>query len=98
MKCKSFKVVIILCAIVILAVCSLSVSADSTNPFIAISTPLAFTTATQFPIPITNGSIGFAQTGYYENATLVNDTWVFTQLQFDSQQTNLLSDSPTTAN
>ena len=36
--------------------------------------------------------------GYYENATLVNDTWVFTQLQLDSQQTDLLSSSPNTAN
>jgi hypothetical protein len=81
-----------------LSVCSLSVNADSTNPFMAISTPLAFTPGTQFPIPITNGSISFAQIGYYENASLVNDTWVFTHLQLDSQQTNLLSDSPTTAN
>ena len=98
MKCKSFTAVIALCVIVILSVCSLSVNADSTNPFFAISTPLIFTPATQFPIPITNGSVSFAQIGYYENATLVNDTWVFTQLQLDSQQTDLLSSSPNTAN
>ncbi len=64
----------------------------------AISTPLAFTSATQFPIPITNGSVSFAQIGYYENATLVNDTWVFTHLQLDSEQTDSLSSSPNTAN
>ena len=81
-----------------LSVCSLSVNAESTNPFTAISTPLAFEPGTQFPIPITNGSISFAQLGYYENATLINDTWVFNNLQLDSQQPNLFSDSPTTAN
>jgi hypothetical protein len=98
MKCKSLTAVIALGVIAILSVCSLSVNADSTNPFFAISTPLIFTPATQFQIPITNGSISFTQTGYYENATLVNDTWVFTQLQLDSQQTDLLSSSPNTAN
>jgi hypothetical protein len=98
MSYKHFTAVIILCAIVILLVCSLSVNADSTKSFAAISTPMAFTSATQFPSPITNGSINFAQIGYYENATLVNDTWVFTQLQLDSQQTDLLSSSPNTAN
>ncbi len=98
MKCKSFTAVIALGVIAILSICSLSVNADSTNPFFAISTPLIFTPATQFPIPITNGSVSFAQMGYYENATLVNDTWVFTQLQLDSQQNDLLSSSPNTAN
>lgn len=98
MNYKPFTAVITLCAIVILSVCSLSVNADSPHPFLAISTPLAFTPATQFPIPITNGSLSFAHIGYYENATLVNDTWVFTQLQLDSQQTDLLSSSPNTAN
>ena len=98
MNYKPIVEVITLCTIVILSVCSLSVNAEITNPFMAISTPLAFTPGTQFPIPITNGSIGFAQIGYYENATLVNDTWVFNHLQLDSQQTDLLSDSPTTAN
>ena len=97
MICKPFTAVTILCAIVILSVCSLSVNADS-NPFLAISTPLAFTTATQFLIPTTNGSISFGQIGYYGNATLVNDTWVFSQVQLDSQQTDLLSSSPNTAN
>ena len=94
MNHKPLIAVITLCAIVILSVCSLSVNADSTNPFMAISTPMAFTPATQFPIPTTNGSVSFAQTGYYENATLVNDTWVFTHLQLDSQQTDLLSEQP----
>ncbi len=98
MKCKSFTAVIALGVIAILSVCSLSVNADASNPFFAISTPLIFTPATQFPIPITNGSISFAQIGYYENATLANDTWVFTQLQLDSQQTDLLLSSPNTAN
>jgi hypothetical protein len=98
MKCKPFTAVIILCAIVILSVCSLSVIAGSSNSFMAISTPMAFTPATQFPIPITNGSISFSQIGYYENATLVNDTWVFKQLQLDSQQTDLLSSSTNVAN
>ncbi len=98
MNHKSIAGLITLCTIVVFSVCSLSVNADSTNPYMAISTPMAFTPATQFPIPITNGSIGFAQIGYYENATLVNDTWVFTQLQLDSQQTDLLSSSPNTAN
>ena len=98
MKCKLLTAIVILCTIVILSVFSLSVNAASTNLFMAISTPMTFTPATQFPIPITNGSIGFAQIGYYGNATLVNDTWVFTHLQLDSQQTDLLSSSPNTAN
>jgi hypothetical protein len=98
MKCKSFTTVIALCVIVILSVCSLSVNADSANSFFAISTPLISTPANQFSIPITNGSVSFARIGYYENGTLVNDTWVFTHLQLDSQQTDLLSSSPNSAN
>ena len=98
MSYKHFIALITLCAIVILLVCSLSVNADSTKSFEAISTPLAFTSATQFPIPITNGSINFSQIGYYEDAALVNDTWVFTHLQLESEQTDLLSSSPNTAN
>ena len=98
MTYKSVVAVITLCTIVVLSVCSLSVNADSTNSFMATSTPLAFNPGIQFPIPITNSSISFGQIGYYENASLVNDTWVFTNLQLDSQQTSVLSDSPTTAN
>ena len=98
MKCKRLTVVIISSAIVILSVYSLTVNADSINSFMAISTPMALTPTSEFPRPITNGSISFAHLGYYENAAHVNDTWVFTQLQLDSQQTDLLSSSPNTAN
>jgi len=83
------------CVIAIISFNSFPVRGDGNQFF---STPIAFTPATQFPIPSTNGSISFVQTGYYENATLVNDTWVFNQLQLDSQQTDLLSNSPTSAN
>jgi hypothetical protein len=98
MNNKSLTVAIILCGIILLSVYSLSVNADSTNSFMATSTPLAFNPGIQFSIPITKGSISFGQIGYYENASLVNDTWVFTNLQLDSQQTSVLSDNPTTAN
>ena len=87
MNNKSLTVAIILCGIILLSVYSLSVNADSTNSFMATSTPLAFNPGIQFSIPITNGSISFGQIGYYENASRVNDTWVFTNLQLDSQQT-----------
>ena len=87
-----------MCAITLLSICLSSARAETTSQFMATSTPVALNPATQFSIPATNGSISFAQIGYYENATLVNDTWVFTQLQLDSQQTDLLSSSPNTAN
>jgi hypothetical protein len=95
---KTLATVIIVCGIFVLSTYPLSVSADISDPFVAVSTPMLFTPATQFSIPTTNGTIDFAQIGYYENAILVNDTWVFSHLQLDSSQTDLLSDSPTTAN
>jgi hypothetical protein len=96
MNRKISLTVITLCAIAIVSFSSFPIRADTLSP--VISTPMAFTPSTQFPMPTTNGSVGFGQLGYYENATLVNDTWVFTHLQLDSQQTDLLSDSQTTAN
>jgi hypothetical protein len=95
---KMSVIAITLCAIAIVSFYSFPVRGDTTNPFTAISTPMAFTPATQFSLPITNGTVSFAQIGYYENVTIVNDTWVFAHLQLDSPQTDLLSDSPTTAN
>ena len=90
--------VLTLCAIIILSLYSFPAKGDTTNQFTAISTSMAFTSSSQFSISTTNATVSFAETGYYENATIVNDTWAFTHLQLDSQQTSLLSDSPTTAN
>ena len=98
MNYKILTAVITLCAITLLSTYPFLVRGDATNQFTAISTPMAFTPATQFPIPTANGAVSFAQTGYYENAALVNDAWVFTHLQLDPQQAGLLSDSSTTAN
>ena len=96
MNRKLSLTVITLCAIALVSFSSFPIRADTVSP--VISTPMAFTPSTQFLILATNSSVGFGQIGYYENATLVNDTWVFTHLQLDSQQTDLLSNSPTTAN
>lgn len=98
MNHKQLTAAVALSAIAILSVFTLSVNGNSSNSFMVVSTPMAFTPATQFTVPTTNGTVSFAQIGHYENATLANDTWVFTHLQLDSPQTNLLSDSPTTAN
>jgi hypothetical protein len=75
------------CVIAIISFYSFPARGDISNQF--ASTPMAFTPTTRFAIPATNGSISFAQTGYYENATLVNDTWVFNQLQLGSTAANL---------
>ena len=84
------------CLIAIISFSSFPARGDTGNQF--VSAPMAFTPATEFSIPTTNGAISFGQIGYYENATLVNDIWVFTHLELDQQQIDLLSDSPTTAN
>jgi hypothetical protein len=98
MKCKISLALTILCAIAFVPVYSFSAKGDTSNSFNAISTPLAFTTSTQFQIPITNSTINFAQNGYYLNAILFNDTWVFENLQLNQPNEGVLSDSPNTAN
>ena len=98
MNHKILTAVITLCAITLLSIYPFLIRGDSTDQFTAISTPMAFPPGTQFPIPTANGAVSFAQIGYYENAALFNDTWVFTHLQLDLPQADLLSDSPTTAN
>jgi hypothetical protein len=75
-----------------------AVKADETNFSAAVSTPLAFNPENHFTIPTTNGTVSFGQTGYYINGILINDTWVFVGLQLDMPQSNLLSDSPNSAN
>ena len=75
-----------------------TVSADITGQITYALTPMAVAPETLFSIPSTNGTVGFGQTGYYGNCTLVNDAWVFTRLQLDSAQASVLSDSPNTAN
>ncbi len=96
MKCRI--IILALCAILVLSYAAFPIKADVTNIFTTNATPMAFTSETQFIIPATNGTVGFNQTGYYNNATLVEGTWVFTHLQLDPQQADILSDSPTSAN
>ena len=96
MKCRI--IILSLCAILALSYVVFPTKADENNIFTGVATPIAFTSETQFTIPTTNGTVGFNQTGYYSNSTLVDGTWVFTHLQLDSQQVDILSDSPTTAN
>jgi len=96
---KIFTSAITFCALVIiLSYLSFPIRADDAIPFTAVSTPLAVTPETQFALSTTNGSISFGQKGYYDNAALVNDTWVFNGLQLNPQQANVLSDSPNSAN
>jgi hypothetical protein len=90
--------IITLCAIAILSFYPFSAMGETTNQFTATPTPIIFTPTTQFPIPATNGTISFAQIGFYENATLIDDAWVFSNLNLNSEQSSLLTDSPTTAN
>jgi hypothetical protein len=75
-----------------------TVSAEVTGQFTYASIPMAIAPETLFSILSTNGTVGFGQTGYYGNCTLVNDAWVFIGLQLDSAQASVLSDSPNTAN
>jgi len=42
-----------------------------------------FTSTTSFPVPAYNGNISFAGSGSYETATLENDTWTFTGLNWN---------------
>ncbi len=96
MKCRN--IIVALCVILALSYVFFPIKAYETNIFTSIATSMAFTSETQFTIPTTNGTICFNETGYYSNATLVDDTWVFTHLQLDPQHADILSDSPTTAN
>ncbi len=89
---------ITLCAIVVILLGIVPVFGDQINQFNAISTPLSFTSSSQFQIPITNSTINFAQDGYYLNTNLLNDTWVFENLQLNQPNEELLADSPNTAN
>ncbi len=91
--------VITLCVIAILSLYSLPTKgAPATSEFRATPTPIIFTPTSVFPIPTTNDTISFAQMGFYRSADLIDDTWIFNNLNLDSQQTVLLTDSPTTAN
>lgn len=96
MNRKLSIVVMTLCTIAILSLYPFPTKADTPDHF-PTPTPIIFTPASQFTIPTTNGTICFAQVGFYESASLIGDTWVFNTLNLDSQQTDLLSDSPTTA-
>ena len=96
---KMFTSAIVFWALIVVYSCAaLPIKADDANPFLVVSTPMAVTPETQFALPTTNGSINFGQTGYYDNATLAGDAWVFNGLQLDSQQADVLSDSPNSAN
>ncbi|MGD6807041.1 MAG: hypothetical protein ACQCN4_08795 [Candidatus Bathyarchaeia archaeon] len=86
---------ITLCAIAILSLYTLPIRGDTTDKFTATPTPIILTPTSQFSIPTTNGTIKFAQAGFYENATLIDYAWVFNNLNLDLQQTGLLSDSST---
>ncbi len=87
------------CAVVIISFSFLfPAKAETTTPSAPPKTQMAFTTTTQFPIPALNGTINFAENGTYESAALINDTWVFANLQLNSPSTDMLSDSPTTGN
>jgi hypothetical protein len=44
-----------------------------------------FTTADKFSIPDLNGTINFAVNGSYSEATLNNNTWIFTDLTLNNQ-------------
>jgi len=96
MNRKLSIVVMTLCTIAILSLYPFPAKADAPDHF-PTPTPIIFTPASQFPIPTTNGTISFSQLGFYENANLIDGTWVFNTLNLDSQQTDLLADSPTTA-
>ena len=98
MNSKISIALITLCAIIIIPLCILPVLGDLIKQFNAISTPLAFTSSSQFQIPITNSTINFAQDGYYLDANLLNDTWVFGNLQLNQPNEGLLADSPNTIN
>ncbi len=50
-------------------------------PFSHAST--IFTSTTNFPVPNYRGNIRFSQSGSYETATLENDTWTFTGLDWN---------------
>ena len=63
----------IICTVVMLSPWTyLSVQAASTTNFSPTDT---------FAIPENNSTIAFAYNGFYETATLMNSTWVFTNLQ-----------------
>lgn len=90
--------VLTLCAIAILSFYSFPTRGDITSEFKATPTPIIFTPLSQFSIQTINGTVSFSQIDCYESAILINDTWVFSQLNLDSSQSDLLSDSLTTAN
>ena len=61
-----------------------------------------FSSTDTFAIPENNSTIAFAYNGSYETATLVNSTWVFTNLQLTlsnlTSNNDPLLDSPNTGN
>ena len=84
----------IICTLVMLSPWTyLSVHAASTTNFLPTDT---------FAIPENNSTIAFAYNGSYETATLVNSTWVFTNLQLTpsnlTSNDDPLSDSPNNGN
>lgn len=93
MNSKKMLISIIVFFSIIIIVFSGAVKADGAFH----STPLAFMPGTQFANPTTNCTVSFSQSGYYGNYTIVNDTWFFNGLQVDSPITDVLSDSPNTA-
>jgi hypothetical protein len=98
MNRKLLSIAITLCAIIILSFYTFPARSDITEQFTATPTPIIFTPTTQFPMPEINGTISFAQLGFYESASLIDDTWVFSNLNLNSEQSSQLTDSPTTAN
>jgi len=84
----------IICTVVLLSPWTyLSVHAASITNFLPTDT---------FAIPENNSTIAFAYNGSYETATLVNSTWVFTNLQLTpsnlTSNDDPLSDSPNNGN
>jgi len=84
----------IICTVVMLSPWTyLSVRADSATNFLPTDT---------FAIPENNSTIAFAYNGSYETATLVNNTWFFTNLQLTpsnlTSNDDPLSDSPNNGN
>ncbi len=84
----------IICTVVMLSPWTyLPVRAASTTNFLPTDT---------FAIPENNSTIAFAYNGSYETATLLNSTWVFTNLQLTASNLTSnddpLSDSPNNGN
>jgi hypothetical protein len=73
--------------ILVLACLALIGTACTTGNNASAQTPTPFTTTKPFSIPQNNSTIYFALDGTYTQATLENDTWVFTGLAFSNSVT-----------